>query len=64
MKRSRDVTGFYKLQAYDEVSMCWRDLGGRYPTEQAAWDACPSYTRCRVVQVAVRDGRRVDVPLH
>lgn len=65
MKRvpsSRRVTAFYKIQCYDLISMAWRDVPGRHPTLEIAQAACPDETKYRVTEVAVRYGRRVDLP--
>lgn len=48
---------YYKVQTYDFVTMTWRDVQRRYPTEsEALANFMPGY-KCRVMEVTER-GRR------
>jgi hypothetical protein len=49
---------YYKVQWFDEISMCWRDVQQAHPTEAGARSAFIDGRRCRIMEINMR-GRQV-----
>lgn len=57
MKRTRGSVRFeayYKVQWFDETSLCWRDVQQAHPSEAEARAAFIAGRRCRVMAITER----------